>query len=178
MCGVFWGRGGPFGLIRLQLSCCKHSMLKMDIHDVTDMAQALMKDHGLFEKGWTFKIDRAKARCGCCMFGPNVISISKFYIQGRRVTSRDVRNTVLHEIAHALAGPDAGHGPEWKAIAQEIGCDGTRLNMKWTGEPRRYVISCACGRIYRTRHRLHGYYKNHTCKKCDSIRITDMKDLE
>ncbi len=30
-------------------------------------------------------------------------------------------DTLLHEIAHALAGPEAGHGPAWKAVAVRIG---------------------------------------------------------
>ena len=32
-----------------------------------------------------------------------------------------VTEVILHEIAHALAGPEAGHGPEWKAIAIRLG---------------------------------------------------------
>ena len=32
------------------------------------------------------------------------------------------RQTALHEIAHALAGPLAGHGPRWLKIARQIGC--------------------------------------------------------
>ncbi|MYB34820.1 MAG: SprT family zinc-dependent metalloprotease [Gammaproteobacteria bacterium] len=31
--------------------------------------------------------------------------------------SEQVNDAILHEIAHALAGPKAGHGSEWKAIA-------------------------------------------------------------
>lgn len=146
----------------------------MDSHDVISMAQELMKYHGLLDNGWRFKLDRAKARCGCCWFDTKVISVSKFYLQGARVTAQNIRNTVLHEIAHALAGYDAGHGPVWKAIAIDIGCDGNRLNSIWTGAPRRYIISCACGRIYRTRHRL---CKNHTCNHCERICIVDSKVL-
>ena len=33
----------------------------------------------------------------------------------------EIRDTVLHEIAHAIAGPEAGHGPLWKATARRIG---------------------------------------------------------
>ncbi len=35
--------------------------------------------------------------------------------------NEQVRDTVLHEIAHAIAGPEAGHGPLWKATARRIG---------------------------------------------------------
>ena len=30
-------------------------------------------------------------------------------------------DTILHEIAHAIAGVEAGHGPAWKAVAQRLG---------------------------------------------------------
>lgn len=32
-----------------------------------------------------------------------------------------VTDTILHEIAHALAGPAARHGPAWKSIARRLG---------------------------------------------------------
>ncbi len=32
-----------------------------------------------------------------------------------------MRDTLLHEIAHALAGHRAGHGPVWRKIAREVG---------------------------------------------------------
>jgi predicted SprT family Zn-dependent metalloprotease len=40
-------------------------------------------------------------------------------------------NTILHEVAHILVWNKYGrwatpHGPEWKAIARSIGCDGVR----------------------------------------------------
>lgn len=31
-------------------------------------------------------------------------------------------DTILHEIAHAIAGPRARHGAEWKAVARSLGC--------------------------------------------------------
>jgi predicted SprT family Zn-dependent metalloprotease len=36
-------------------------------------------------------------------------------------SEEQVRDTILHEIAHARAGISAGHGPMWKAIALAIG---------------------------------------------------------
>lgn len=150
-------------------------MPPIDIADVAVMAEDMLKEHGLWEKGWRFKVDRAKSRCGCCTWAPRLISMSKFYIQADGVTSRDIRNTMLHEIAHALAGPEAGHGPVWKQVAQAIGCDGERINAAWTGAPRRYKITCACGRINQTRHRLHSFYKNHTCRICEKLIIENVK---
>ena len=37
-----------------------------------------------------------------------------------------MKNTLLHEIAHALAGHEHNHDEVWKATARSIGCDGCR----------------------------------------------------
>jgi hypothetical protein len=37
-----------------------------------------------------------------------------------------VRDTILHEIAHALAGPRTGHREVWQATAKAIGCSSMR----------------------------------------------------
>lgn len=37
------------------------------------------------------------------------------------------RDTFLHEVAHALAGHAAGHGPEWKAMCRKLGATPERL---------------------------------------------------
>jgi hypothetical protein len=36
-------------------------------------------------------------------------------------------DTFLHEVAHALAGHKAGHGPEWKAMCRKLGACPERL---------------------------------------------------
>ena len=36
-------------------------------------------------------------------------------------SKEQIRDTVLHEIAHAIAGREAGHGPLWKVTARRIG---------------------------------------------------------
>ena len=37
------------------------------------------------------------------------------------------RDTFLHEVAHALAGHKAGHGPQWKAMCRKLGANPERL---------------------------------------------------
>ena len=46
-----------------------------------------------------------------------------------QVTGLDIYRTLLHEIAHVLAGPKARHGPAWRSIVYRIG-----------GEPRRHCL--------------------------------------
>ena len=36
-------------------------------------------------------------------------------------SKEQIRDTVLHEIAHVIAGREAGHRPLWKVTAQRIG---------------------------------------------------------
>ena len=44
-----------------------------------------------------------------------------------RYDDDEIHQVLLHEVAHALAGPKAGHGPQWKAVARDLGYVGKRL---------------------------------------------------
>ncbi|MDH2414740.1 SprT-like domain-containing protein [Nocardioides sp. CER19] len=94
----------------------------MDLARARELAHVLMDEHGLV--GWRFELDRAKRRAGVCRHGQKVIGLSAPIT--RLHPEAEVRDTLLHEIAHALAGPRAGHGPAWVATARRIGCSGER----------------------------------------------------
>lgn len=95
--------------------------------------------------------DRAKTRAGQCRFGTRTISLSEPLT--RLHSDADVHDTILHEIAHALVGPEHGHDAVWRAKAISIGCSGERLvdadaprvEGPWAGV-------CSAGHVYR-RHR-------------------------
>ena len=55
------------------------------------------------------------------------------------------RNTVLHEIAHVVAGPDVpAHGKVWKSIFLELGGDGSRThNFRAARQHKTHVARCA-----------------------------------
>ncbi|MHC4936578.1 MAG: SprT family zinc-dependent metalloprotease [Planctomycetota bacterium] len=58
------------------------------------------------------------------------------------------RNTVLHEIAHVIAGPEVrAHGPEWRGIFLELGGNGRRTHeFRTSGQHRRHEARCSgCG---------------------------------
>lgn len=104
------------------------------------MARELMTEHRLPVTGpgaWVFRWDRSKTREGVCIFTRRVISLSWPVAQIREMA--ESRDTILHEIAHALAGYEAAHGPRWKAMARKIGArpvactDGPRAVMRYTG---------------------------------------------
>jgi hypothetical protein len=75
--------------------------------------------------GWTFAFDHARTRAGQCDFGRRRITVSRHIVT--RVSDDDVDQVLLHEVAHALAGPRAGHGPVWRRTAADIGYTGSRL---------------------------------------------------
>ena len=87
------------------------------LDEVAKEARALMDAHGLEE--WTLRFAASQRRLGACLAQPKIIEIGRWH--AARGESREVTDTILHEIAHALAGAKAGHGPAWKAIATRIG---------------------------------------------------------
>jgi len=105
----------------------------MDLNEAKRLAHKEMNRHGLDAAGWTFAFDRAVKRFGQCNFRIRQITLSRHLVE---LNSKDeVLNTIRHEIAHALAGHQAGHGREWKRVARAIGCDGARTHDAETPEP-------------------------------------------
>ncbi|HIA28188.1 MAG TPA: hypothetical protein EYN79_08785 [Planctomycetes bacterium] len=70
----------------------------------------------------------------------------------------EVRPTVLHEIAHIIAGGGArSHGPRWRAICLEIGGDGERCHsLRSTRQHRLHRVHCeSCGEEIEVGSRVH-----------------------
>jgi predicted SprT family Zn-dependent metalloprotease len=109
----------------------------MDLHDAYADALRLLREHRLDD--WHVDFDLAKRRAGVCRYRDKVISLSAPLV--RLHDADEVRQTILHEIAHALAGPRAGHGARWRAIAQQVGAsperclpeDAPRVPGAWVG---------------------------------------------
>jgi len=79
-----------------------------------------MAMHGL--RGWKGTIsDKMTRAAGYCKYRSKTISISGHWLNNPKFTDEHVLDTILHEIAHALVGYEAKHGPVWKAKASEIG---------------------------------------------------------
>lgn len=109
--------------------------------------------------GWEVDFDNAKRRAGVCKYGPQVISFSRHFLANAPLD--EIRNTVLHEIAHIIAGYDAGHGAEWVRVAQAIGCDGERCTTAPVATEWRYEFWCDhCDEMIAKRHRLNGRMAN------------------
>lgn len=136
----------------------------MNASDIEIIAKTLMDRHGLHE--WRFEWDRAVRRAGCCKYRYKKITLSWHFVTHNLHNVCEIIDTVLHEIAHALAGPGKGHGPEWRAACDRTGAkpercyDATVVVMpkgKWR------AICGGCGREFRrhrqTRRQLH-------CRRC------------
>jgi predicted SprT family Zn-dependent metalloprotease len=103
------------------------------------LAREKMSEHGL-QAPWEFIFDSAKQRAGLCNYTDHQISLSKYLVQYHSLDQSE--QVILHEVAHALAGKDAGHGPNWKQIAKSIGYRGEKFTgkeiaeqtAKWIGE--------------------------------------------
>lgn len=118
----------------------------MELTDAKNLAESLMNHYGL--KEWKFKFDSAKRRFGCCWYGKKTITLSKDLVL---LNSYDrVKDTILHEIAHALT-PGHHHDNVWKQKAIEIGCNGNRC---YTSKdtiviPGKYILKCTtCEKSY------------------------------
>lgn len=86
--------------------------------EVLELAKQLMTQHGLVD--WTVAFTDAKRIHGDCDSYAKLIRLKR-----RDVFDRDLRfvkDTILHEIAHALCPRGVPcHGKEWRDIAYRIG---------------------------------------------------------
>lgn len=87
------------------------------------LAEGMLDRFGLTELGWTFDFDRATKRDGQCDYAKKRITYSGPILPHR--TREEFRQTMLHEIAHAMT-PGAQHGPRWRAMARKLGYTGGR----------------------------------------------------
>lgn len=117
-----------------------------ELNDTLRQARRMMNEHGL--QNWRVGFDNAVKRYGQTRFSDRTITIS------RKLTALNpwerTQNVILHEIAHALAGPTAGHGHEWKRVARSIGCSAERVENGVITPPLAWKATCPnCRRVSR-----------------------------
>jgi predicted SprT family Zn-dependent metalloprotease len=114
-----------------------------DLERVRRWADALIALH-LDPMVWSFAFDHAKKRAGLCNFTSKRISVSRYL--AARYDDDEIHQILLHEVAHAVAGPRAGHGPKWRRIAAELGYVGRRTHDgEVAHELAPWVGSCPAG---------------------------------
>lgn len=96
---------------------------------VESFGTRLLRKHGLTDwRLMTKPLYRAPHEGDCigrCHYRQKQIVISTEWTQSRYT----LRRVILHEIAHALAGPDAGHGPAWQAKARTLGLSNRHVRL-------------------------------------------------
>lgn len=134
--------------------------------DAEKLARELMTQHGV--GAWSFGFNRRKRSLGLCYYERKRIELSWPYVM--RNDEASVRDTILHEIAHAIAGREAGHGPKWKAICRRIGATPERCDAEAEMPTGRWRAKCpACGREFH-RHRRPMRQAKYACAKCGPAR--------
>ncbi len=135
----------------------------MEMTTALAIGRRLLREHDL--AGWSIVADRAKTRAGVCRSSTRQIGLSAPLTALH--TEEEVLDTILHEIAHALVGPEHGHDAIWRAKAREIGssgercvpADAPRVPGDWVGrcpagheKPRHRAPTrlMSCGRCSRT----------------------------
>ena len=125
------------------------------------LGRRLLDEHGLHD--WDFLIGNARNQFGVCVYGMKRIRISRVVAA---LNPGMVEDTILHEIAHALAGHPAGHGPEWRAVARSLGCNAERLHQGMVPEPAWRGTCRNCGTVVARRNRLSKSTQNTACGRC------------
>ena len=136
----------------------------MKLDEAKSLTLTLMSQHNLTE--WSFKFDNAKRRFGSCDSRLKEITLSKHLVLIN--DENRVKNTILHEIAHALVGCKHHHDNVWKQKALEIGCNGNRCyNSKDTVRVEgTYQAACSiCGHIF---HSFKLRKKQSSCGLCST----------
>lgn len=127
------------------------------------MARDMVETH---LPGWTVEWDRAKSRWGCCHFALKKITFSLplFSING----IEEFEKTLIHEVAHGLAGHKAGHGPQWAAVVRSLGGVPQRCRTAPVQPETNYTGKCGCG-VRAKRDRKSATMFRLYCTKCKIV---------
>lgn len=135
----------------------------MDTVVAASLAKHLMDQHGLTAAEWQFQFGSAKRIFGVCYFRRKLIRLSAPLVEIN--PEEQVRDTILHEIAHALVGHDNGHNHIWKMKAAAIGAIPERCDSLGKTAPRTRVGTCpSCGKQFH-RYRIGHGLMHTTCRR-------------
>lgn len=150
----------------------------MELKKAQALTHILMHKYDLLGH-WKFRWQNKKVSLGTCSYQKKEIRLSKWYVELN--DEAEVRDTILHEIAHALSyerhgSKGIGHGRLWKSICREIGATPRACSKGKLNKPQnhyKYVDTC-CGVTYRM-HRLRRNAR-YSCPKCRVGLFTSKKE--
>lgn len=127
------------------------------VEEVLVYARKQMERHGL---DWTVKVSgSSKSQGGCADYAKKELRLAEGFAV--RVKIEDLKDVLLHEIAHGLVGKEAGHGPLWQQKAIVLGGTG-RVRHVITYTPYKWKGECGCT--------VHPRYKRprkqYICSRC------------
>lgn len=141
----------------------------MNTKEAESLVYKYMAKHDLPDE-WLFRWQNKKNSLGTCSYNKKEIRLSKWYVELNDLIS--VRDTILHEIAHALSyvyygSEGIGHGKLWKDICRQIGAIPKACSKENLIKPQnhyKYIDTCYCSITYK-RHRVRTNTK-YSCPKC------------
>lgn len=151
----------------------------MNLRKAEEMAQEQIKK---WCPEYRFRFDKATRRFGCCWGNLKLITLSKTLTEMN--DESEVLNTILHEIAHAIAGNNHGHDWYWKQACIKVGARPERCySRERVNAPKhkrlqaKYMAVCShCGhKSYRCRKPKPGTY---SCGVCDKYKYNPLYVLE
>ena len=133
-----------------------------DLDDVARWAKSVLKSFGL--GCWGFAYNYRVRSMGLCRYRRVRIELSVYFVQ--RNPPEEVRETLLHEICHALVGPGHGHDAVWKRMCLKVGAKPERLCHEAEMPAGRWQARCGgCGTTHH-KHRRPKRMKGWFCRQC------------
>ncbi len=123
---------------------------------------------------WTVAWTNAKRAFGSCHHATETIRLS--WPIAAINTPDQLHATVLHEIAHAKAGPTAGHGPAWRRQCRLLGIPPMRcVGPDVTVPPGRWIGTCPTCGWQASRLQLRTAARAGSCPRCDRAYNPDFR---
>lgn len=108
------------------------------------------REFNVLSLGWTPTYGNTKKAIGRCRWnrrkGVKVIEISKHYLNIPGQNWETMKDTVLHEIAHAIDCEIRGttdHSIHWKRVAEQVGANSARTTDQIEPPKGRYQLRCS-----------------------------------
>lgn len=93
----------------------------MDRSKAIQLLRAELDKHNLSSWGIRLNQNANAPFLGLCSHKDKVIILNAHHVDQH--PEAELTNTIRHEVAHAIVGPNHGHDEVWAAKAKEIGCD-------------------------------------------------------
>lgn len=162
------------------------NIMKQHIVNVSKQMTEMRNDGSVVAdmlNGLELALDNGSRRLGACwFFGNKATKISLAWKWMRDCPQDVLDDTMLHEIAHAIAGREASHGPLWQRVCKIIGAQPNQYHQgKWR-PARKYTHICdkcgeECGASDRRWRRGVTYTHNHCGGNVTQVETAKMKKV-